>query len=131
MALNATCCFASLLMLAASASASAPSLNEPPPVGRVMGAAQFGMPADAKYVFCDGQDCPDRSTKTMPALKPPAPKPAPVVIPAPQSVLPPPELSRAKEPEPPKPVPKKVKKPTRKKRAVKLDCSPITSKPAK
>jgi len=102
-----------------AAAAHAQSLGEPAAVSRVMDAAQFGVPRDTKFIFCDGQDCPERTTKTFTVPKPaPVVAPPPAVLPMPQSVQPPAELSRAKVP-PPK------KKVVRKKRAAKLDCGPV------
>lgn len=108
------------LALVSAAAAHAQSLGETPPITRVMDAAQFGVPRDTKFIFCDGPDCPERTTKTFTVPKP-APvvaAPPPAVLPMPQSVQPPAELSRAKVP-PPK------KKVVRKKPAAKLDCGPV------
>ena len=114
--------------LAACSLAQAQSLGEPAPVRRVMDVAQFGMPRDAKLIFCDGQDCPDRSTKTLTSPKPVAviqpPTPVPVVVPQPQSIQPPAELSPAKV-TPPKKLKKKV---AHKPRAPRMDCGPDVKK---
>ena len=70
-------------VLAAGTFAQAQSLGEPAAVKRTMDVAQFGMPRDAKLIFCDSQDCPERSTKTLtllnPVLAPLAPPPPPAV----------------------------------------------------
>ena len=115
-------------VLAACSLAQAQSLEEPAPARRVMDVAQFGMPRDAKLIFCDGQDCPDRTTKTLTSPKPVAviqlPAPVPVVVPQPQSIQPPAELSRAKV-TPPKKLQKKV---AHKPRAPRMDCGPDVKK---
>lgn len=99
------------VLAAAGSSATAQSLNQPSPVARVMDAVQFGMPRDAKYVLCDAEDCPDRTTKTLTAPKPIAPAP----LPQPQSIAPPVELVLPKPaPTPPKPAPVKKKRIKRK-----------------
>lgn len=96
------------VLAAVGSAAHAQSLNQPSPVARVMDAVQFGMPRDAKYVLCDGDDCPDRTTKTLTAPKPIAQAPAP--LPQPQSIAPPVELVLPKPaPTPPKPAPAKKK----------------------
>lgn len=46
-------------------SAYAQALAQPSPIERLSDVAQFGMPRDAAYVFCDGGDCPDRSIKHL------------------------------------------------------------------
>lgn len=111
--------------LAACALAHAQSLGEPSPVSRVMGVAQFGMPRDAKLIFCEGRDCPDRTTKTLTSPTPVAlpPAPAPVVVSQPMSIQPLAELSPAKvQP------PKKLKKAGNKPRAPRRDCGSGTKK---
>lgn len=115
------------LMLAMGAPAYAQTLIEPSQGPKAMDVIQFGVPRDAKYVFCNGADCPERSTKTVPAPKAAAPAPVinrPVapVVPL-QATQPPPELSRAKVEPPPKAKAAK-KKPVRKKRVVQAGCGP-------
>lgn len=116
-----------LLIVAAlasiGASAQAQTLNQPSPVDRLSDVTQFGVPRDAKYIFCNGADCPERSIKHLHV--PPPPPPAPVVIPQPQSIQPPVELSPAKV-EAPKPAPKKKpKKRAKPKPKVKYECKPV------
>lgn len=115
-------------LLAACNLAQAQSLGEPAPINRVMDVTQFGMPRDAKLIFCDGQDCPERTVKTLTSPKPvapPPPPPAPVVTPQPQSVQPPAALSPAKV----APTKKHTKKVApKKKRAPRMDCGPDTKK---
>lgn len=119
---------ARLLIVAAlasiGASAQAQTLNQPSPVDRLSDVTQFGVPRDAKYIFCDGADCPERSIKHLHVPPPPPPPaPAPVVIPQPQSIQPPVELSPAKV-EAPKSAPKKKPK-KRAKPKVKYECKPV------
>ena len=117
---------ARLLIVAAlasiGASAQAQTLNQPSPVDRLSDVTQFGVPRDAKYIFCNGADCPERSIKHL-HVPPPPPPPAPVVIPQPQSIQPPVELSPAKV-EAPKSAPKKKPK-KRAKPKVKYECKPV------
>lgn len=107
--------------------AAAQSLANESPVNRVLEVAQFGLPSDAKFIFCEGWDCPDRTVKTLtspqPIVRPAKPAP-PVLLPQPQSVQPPAELSPAKPP-----VKKTIKKkPAPKKRAPRIDCGPDLKK---
>lgn len=112
------------IVLAASGQTAAQSLGEPSPVGPAFGVTQFGMPRDAKYIFCSDMDCPERTTKTLtspPVVVVPQPITATVI---PQSIQPPIELSRAKV----KPVKKIKKKAVRRKRAVPIKCGPDLKK---
>lgn len=116
------------LILAISVSANAQTLTDHSQAPKAMDVAQFGVPRDAKYVFCNGEDCPDRSTKTVPTPKASVPVPIisrPVVPTVMQEARqPPPELSRAKVH--PRRVPKATskKKTVRKKRPVPAGCGP-------
>ena len=119
------------LILAVGVPATAQTLIEPSQAPKAMDVTQFGVPRDAKYVFCNGEDCPERSTKTVPAPKVVAPAPVitrPVAPFVPlQATQPPPELSRAKvEPPPKAKAAATKKKPVRKKRAVQAGCGPDT-----
>lgn len=106
------------------ASAQAQTLNQPSPVDRLSDVTQFGVPRDAKYIFCDGADCPERSIKHLHVPSPP-PAPVPAVTPQPQSIQPPAELSPAKV-EAPKPAAKKrLKKRAKPKPKVKYECKPV------
>ena len=114
------------LAAASASAANAQALNQPNPVDRLSDVVQFGVPRDTKFVFCENDDCPERSTKHL-FVPPPPPLPLPAVpeevAPPPQSIQPPPEeLSRAKVP-----AKKKPAKPKRKKPAVKYECKPVTS----
>jgi hypothetical protein len=43
-----------------------PSVIESDPIVHTYGIEQFGMPRDARFVFCDGDDCADRTLKHLP-----------------------------------------------------------------
>lgn len=125
MASSATNRLLAALIVTAGVQANAQSLGNSAAVNRVMDVNQFGVPRDAKYIFCDGQDCQERTTKTLMAPKL-APATVPVVLaPQPQSVQPPAELLRAELGPPKKPV---KKRPVPNKRTAKLDCRPVSDK---
>lgn len=114
--------FVFVLAAAGVTAANAQSLNQPNPLERLSDVVQFGVPRDTKFVFCDDRDCPERSIKHL--YVPPPPPPPPVqepVMPAPQSIQPPEELSHAKVPAKKQPIKKKRKKP-----AIKYECKPVT-----
>lgn len=113
-----------LLVAFLAGAVQAQTLNELNPVQKMLDVTQFGVPRDAHYIFCNGDDCPDRSIKHL--YVPPPPAPPRGVEPAPQT-MPIPNLSRAKDAEPtPAPAPvQKKQKPKRKKPAVKWDCKPV------
>lgn len=50
---------------ASSMGVQAQTLGEPNPVDRISNVVQFGLPADAKFVFCDDRDCPERTVKNF------------------------------------------------------------------
>jgi len=116
------------LILAAHIPAFAQTLIDPTPAPRAMDVSQFGVPRDAKFIFCNGEDCPERTTKTMTTPKPAAPAPValrpPIAAVMPQSIQLPAELLRVKV----EPV-KKVKKPVvrKKKRPAQLGCGPAST----
>lgn len=53
------------LVWASSMGVQAQTLGEPNPVDRISNVVQFGLPADAKFVFCDDSECPERSVKNL------------------------------------------------------------------
>ncbi|CBW77291.1 unnamed protein product (plasmid) [Mycetohabitans rhizoxinica HKI 454] len=57
--------------------ANAQSVNQLSPIERLPDVVQFGVPRDAKFVFCDGEDCPERSIKHLHIPPPPLPMPQP------------------------------------------------------
>lgn len=124
MACTAAKRMAMVLMAVAGSVAQAQSLGEPQPINKLMDSAQFGMPSDAKYIFCDGEDCPDRTRKTLTAPKAVVAQAPVVVMPRPQSVAPPAELSPAKEPV--KKAKKKIKR--KPKRKPQVECKPVAEK---
>lgn len=112
------------LLLAVASQLHAQVLNETNPVGRLSDVTQFGVPRDAKFVLCSGEDCPDRSIKHF--SEPPRAakeRPAQIIPPAPAAAQPvTTELSRAKVQDPP---PKAViDKPVRHKRRHKKQVLP-------
>ena len=94
------------------------SLGTPSPVSRVSGVVQFGMPGDHKYVFCNTNECPDRTLKHI-AEPPPPP---PLVMP--QPVVEQPVIEEHEETPPPKHKVKRHKKhkPVKKKPVKRMDC---------
>ena len=111
--------FTALALLGSQTPSSAQVLGEPNPVGRSLTVRQFGIPRDAKYIFCDGSDCPERTTKTLASPRPAgAQKPVAIDVPSPAKLEPP--VTVVKE----SPQHKKVmeKKPPRKTRPRKPDC---------
>lgn len=97
---------------------------------RSMDVVQFGMPRDAKFVFCSNEDCPERTLKHV-DTPPPQPAAMPIrtsVAPARLPVAAPVTLTPVLDPAPvakKEVVKKKPKK--RKKRAVKYECKPVTA----
>lgn len=109
------------LAVAGVTTANAQSLNQANPLDRLSDVVQFGVPRDTKFVFCDGEDCPERSIKHLNVPTPPPPPVKAPVMPAPQSIQPPEELSQAKVPANKKPLKKKRRKP-----AIEYECKPVT-----
>lgn len=71
----------------------AQALEQQQPVSAPMEATQFGVPGDAKFIFCSGADCPERSRKTLtqPLVAPPQqriPARPSVALPEPRPVEP-------------------------------------------
>ena len=107
------------LAAAGVTASNAQALNQPNPLDRLSDVVQFGVPRHTKFVFCDGEDCPERSIKHL--YVPPPPPVQERVMPAPQPIQPPEDLSHAKVPPKKKPVKKK-----RKKAAIQYECKPVT-----
>jgi len=55
-----------------------PSLAEPAVIVSTLRVTEFGMPADSKFVFCDGADCPERTPKAINLPEPSQPQPLPM-----------------------------------------------------
>lgn len=85
------------LATAGGAAANAQSLNQSYPLVRLSEVAQFGIFRDAKFVFCDSGDCPERSIKHL-YVSPPLHVQEELIMPAPQSIPAPLELLHAKVP---------------------------------
>ena len=93
---------------------------------RHLAVVQFGMPADAKFVFCEGQDCPARSLKHFAQATPVVRTPvAPVAAPTAARTLEPAGLAQAREEiyVPPKTAP--AKKPKRRPVKGAIDCRSV------
>jgi hypothetical protein len=106
--------------------ASGQALAQGAPLNR-LAVVQFGMPADAKFVFCEGQDCPTRSLKHFAVATPVArvPMAMPYVAPIAVKTLEPGELAQTKQEifTPPKAA--LAKKPKRKRVKVAIDCRSV------
>jgi OOP family OmpA-OmpF porin len=58
--------FALALALAPISEANvAGALDQPNPIERLVNVVQFGVPSDAKFIVCEGGDCPKRSIKHL------------------------------------------------------------------
>jgi hypothetical protein len=117
--------FGFALAVAGTTAQSAQPLSQATPSGGFSGVVQFGTPRDAKFVFCNEGECPERSIKHL-YVPPPQPRPLPPLakplvqepeVPAPQATKSTKKLSHAKAP-----AKKKRKKP-----AVQIECTPVTS----
>lgn len=111
------------LVVVCVSTAHAQALSQPSPVARLSDVTQFGVPRDSTYIFCDGADCPDRSTKHLYVEPPAEPRYVEEEIDVP--------LSHAKAK--PKKVAKKstkkaIRKTQRKKPTIKYQCTPVTVK---
>lgn len=127
MALPANLCrffFGVVLAVAGTTAHSAQPLSQATPSGGFSGVVQFGAPRDAKFVFCNEGECPERSIKHL-YVPPPQPRPLPPLakpliqereVPAAQVTKPAKQLSHAKAP-----AKKKRKKPS-----VQYECTPVT-----
>lgn len=101
----------------------AQALAEAPVIGRLYDVEQFGVPRDAKYVFCGEDECPGRTTKTFqprrvasaPVAHVPSPPPPPVA-----ATASPTRAQAESQTEAPKPKTKR--------RAVKYECKPVPTK---
>ena len=94
---------------------------------RHLAVVQFGMPADAKFVFCDGEDCPARSLKhfAVATQVARAPMAAPYLAPFPSKTLDLAELAQVKQEIYMPPKATLAKKPKRKKAKVAIDCRSV------
>ncbi len=108
------------LSLLLASPAGAQSLDQPASVVQTFDVVQFGVPRDARFVFCDGEDCPQRSIKHLQ----PRPAPAPVQSPGIEELVlpvPPPRQAHGKVARPHKPLQKKHRK-----TVLRYECKPVT-----
>ena len=94
---------------------------------RHLAVVQFGMPADTKFVFCEGQDCPARSLKHFAVATTVArvPTAVPSVTPIAVQTLDLAELAQMKQEIYMPPTAALAKKPKRKKVKVAIDCRSV------
>ena len=94
---------------------------------RHLAVVQFGMPADAKFVFCEGGDCPTRSLKHFAVATTVArvPTAVPSVTPIAVQTLDLAELAQMKQEIYMPPTAALAKKPKRKKVKVAIDCRSV------
>jgi hypothetical protein len=105
--------------------ASGQALAQGAPLNR-LAVVQFGMPADAKFVFCEGEDCPARSLKHFAVATPVVRTPAePFAAPTATRTLEPAELAQAREEIYMPPKTTLAKKPKRKRVKVAIDCRSV------
>lgn len=109
------------LALLLAGPACAQSLSQSATVEQTFDVVQFGVPREARFVFCDGADCPQRSIKHLqlpPAGPPRIEEPVQQV---PQLIQPAEALSPVKVTPRHKPLRKKRSKPR-----VQYECKPVT-----
>lgn len=109
------------LALLLTGTASAQSLGQPGSSDKTFEVVQFGVPRDARFVFCDGADCPQRSIKHLQLPPAPTPKLDESVQPVPQLIQPAEALSPVNVTPRHKPPRKKRGKP-----GVRYKCKPVT-----
>ena len=109
------------LSLLLASPAGAQSLDQPASVVQTFDVVQFGVPRDARFVFCDGEDCPQRSIKHLQLPPAPPPKLDESVQPVPQLIQPAEALSPVNVTPRHKPPRKKRGKP-----GVRYECKPVT-----
>ena len=109
------------LALLLAGPAGAQSLSQSASVGQTFDVVQFGVPRDARFVFCDGADCPQRSIKHLQLPPAPTPKLDESVQPVPQLIQPAEALSPVNVTPRHKPLKRKPRKP-----GVRYECKPVT-----
>lgn len=109
------------LALLLAGPAGAQSLSHSASVGQTFDVVQFGVPREARFVFCDGEDCPQRSIKHLQLPPAPTPKLDESVQPVPQLIQPAEALSPVNGTPRHKPPRKKRGKP-----GVRYECKPVT-----
>jgi hypothetical protein len=109
------------LTLLLTGTAGAQSLGQPGSLEHPFDVVQFGVPHDARFVFCDGTDCPQRSIKHLQLPPAPPPRIDEPALPVPDSIQPAEELSPVNVAPPHKPPRKKRSKPR-----ARYECKPVT-----
>ena len=109
------------LALLLAGPAGAQSLSQSASVGQTFDVVQFGVPREARFVFCDGADCPQRSIKHLQLPPAPTPKLDESVQPVPQLIQPAEALSPVNGTPRHKPLKRKPRKP-----GVRYECKPVT-----
>ncbi|MYZ52341.1 hypothetical protein [Malikia spinosa] len=109
------------LALLLAGPAGAQSLSQSASVGQTFDVVQFGVPREARFVFCDGADCPQRSIKHLQLPPAPTPKLDESVQPVPQLIQPAEALSPVNVTPRHKPLKRKPRKP-----GVRYECKPVT-----
>lgn len=109
------------LALLLAGPAGAQSLSQSASVGQTFDVVQFGVPREARFVFCDGADCPQRSIKHLQPPPAPTPKLDESVQPVPQLIQPAEALSPVNVTPRHKPLKRKPRKP-----GVRYECKPVT-----
>lgn len=109
------------LALLLAGPAGAQSLSQSVAVEQTFDVVQFGVPREARFVFCDGADCPQRSIKHLQLPPAPTPKLDESVQPVPQLIQPAEALSPVNVTPRHKPLKRKPRKP-----GVRYECKPVT-----
>lgn len=109
------------LALLLAGPACAQSLSQSAAVKQTFDVVQFGVPREARFVFCDGADCQQRSIKHLQLPPAPTPKLDESVQPVPQLIQPAEALSPVNVTPRHKPPRKKRGKP-----GVRYECKPVT-----
>ncbi|MEN9905441.1 MAG: hypothetical protein RLZZ555_2006 [Pseudomonadota bacterium] len=109
-----------ILLLQMAGTAGAQSLGQTRELDRLFDVAQFGVPREARFVFCDGEECPQRSIKHLQVAPAQSPRFEQPELPVPESELPEEESPRVQVPPKPRPLKKKRSKPP-----VRYECKPV------
>lgn len=108
------------LALLLAGPAGAQSLSQSVAVEQTFDVVQFGVPREARFVFCDGADCPQRSIKHLQLPPAPTPKLDESVQPVPQLIQPAEALSPVNVTPRHKPLKRKPRKP-----GARYECKPV------
>ncbi len=99
----------------------AQSLDHSAAVEQTFDVVQFGVPREARFVFCDGADCPQRSIKHLQTPPAAPPRIDEFVQPVPQLIQPAEALSPVNVTPRHKPLKRKPRK-----TGVRYECKPVT-----